>query len=127
MPVSKLDGVVPEMQARTKSLLLVMSAVGHPMMVTDGFRTTAQQAAKWAQGRTLPGPIVTRADGIHVKSNHQSGRAVDCCFLVDGQPSWAESHPWKYYGATAKILGLQWGGDWAKPDRPHIELSKDDL
>lgn len=118
--MSKLDGVVPEMQAKVKTLLDVMARVGHPMMVTDGFRTLAQQQALYAKGRTAPGDRVTGADGVRVPSNHQSGRAVDCCFVVDGKPSW--EGPWPFYGAVARVLGLSWGGDWATPDRPHIEM-----
>ena len=105
-----------------------MAELGHPMMVTDGVRTTEQQQALYAKGRTAPGPMVTYVDGVKVKSNHQAkadgyGHAVDCCFLKDGKPSWDPSHPWRLYGEMAAALGLQWGGFWTRfVDRPHIEL-----
>ena len=40
--------------------------------ITDGGRTVAQQKALYAKGRTVPGSIVTNADGVKNKSNHQA-------------------------------------------------------
>lgn len=132
--VTRLAGVHPMLVECVTRIMTAMSALGHPMMVTDGLRSTAQQQALFAQGRTKPGKIVTYIDGVRKKSNHQAkadgfGHAVDCCFLVDvdgdgpDDPSWAETHPWELYGAMARALGLVWGGDWTTlVDRPHIEL-----
>jgi peptidoglycan LD-endopeptidase CwlK len=117
----KAKGIDIEVWTKVLAVLKRMEDLGHPMMVTDGFRTTEQQQKLFAQGRSSPGKIVTHADGIKVKSNHQSGRAVDCCFLIEGKPSWDERLPWSLYGRIAKEHGLQWGGDWKRPDKPHIE------
>jgi peptidoglycan L-alanyl-D-glutamate endopeptidase CwlK len=127
--MKKLEGVHPELVEKVKRILFAMAELGHPMIVTDGPRTREQQRALYAQGRTAPGKIVTYANGVTSLSNHQVkadgfGHAVDCCFLRDGKASWAEDHPWKLYGEAAKSLGLRWGGDWTRPDRPHIELTK---
>lgn len=130
----KLSGCAPELIRRVGLVLDAMQALGFPMMVTDGVRTLAQQQALYAKGRTVPGAIVTNADGMpveqggHGRSNHQTkidgfGHACDCCFLVDGSPSWDARLPWKAYGACAAALGLKWGGDWASlHDLPHVEL-----
>lgn len=117
----KAKGIVPEVWTKVLAILRRMDELGHPMIVTDGFRTEEQQKALYAKGRTAPGRIVTDADGVKNKSNHQSGKAVDCCFLVDNKPSWDERLPWSLYGRIAKEHGLKWGGDWKKPDKPHIE------
>ena len=131
---TRLSGVHPVLVEKVTRLLKAMEIIGHPMLVTDGLRSTDQQQALYAQGRTKPGKIVTWVDGINKKSNHQAkkdgyGYAVDCCFLVDidgdgpDDPSWSDSHPWELYGAIARALGLEWGGDWESfKDRPHIEL-----
>lgn len=100
------------------------------MMVTDTVRTVAQQQALYAQGRTLPGKIVTNCDGITIKSNHQVhsdgfGHAADLTFLINGVPSWDIKLPWKVYGSFANLEGLGWGGNWPSRtlvDLPHIEL-----
>lgn len=118
--MTKLDGLDPLLIEKIGRVLDAMQRAGFPMKITDGFRTVAQQAVLWAKGRTLPGPIVTQCDGLHKRSNHQSGRAVDCAFV--GPAPYAESHPWTRYGAECRAVGLRWGGDWARPDRPHCEL-----
>lgn len=124
----RLFGVSPTLVATLAILFRIMGMTGHRMCVAahGGLRTIAQQQQLYAQGRDgRPGPIVTNADGIHTKSNHQAkddgfGHAVDCMFV--GEDPYGEQHPWQYYGATAEILGLKWGGRWEKPDRPHVEL-----
>lgn len=122
-----LDPLVPRLRAGVPKILAAMDALGFPMMVTDTLRTTEEQQALYAKGRTQPGPIVTNADGLTTRSNHQAhgdglGHAVDCCFVVDGKPSWDARLPWKVYGACAEALGFTWGGSWtALHDLPHIE------
>lgn len=128
---SKLAGVHPVLARRVGSILEAMTVLGFPMIVTDGVRTTAQQQALYAKGRTAPGKKVTNVDGVTKKSNHQPkddgyGHAVDCCFLDErGKPSWDDAHPWRLYGEMAVALGLTWGGNWKTlVDKPHIELPK---
>src|SRR6476660_3761145 len=127
--MNKLEGVHPELIDKVHRILMAMSSLGHPMVVTDGVRTAEEQHALYEQGRTKPGKIVTNADGYAKKSNHQPhedglGHAVDCAFVDEhGRPTWDDSKPWAAYGACAKALGLAYGGDWAAlKDRPHIEL-----
>jgi peptidoglycan L-alanyl-D-glutamate endopeptidase CwlK len=126
--ITKLHGVHPRLVAAFQRISYAMAELGHPIVVTDGLRTLAQQQALYAQGRTAPGKKVTNADGVRAKSNHQAkddglGYAIDCAFLVDGKASWAEHHPWRLYGEAAKSQGLRWGGEFTTiVDRPHIEL-----
>lgn len=120
-----LDGVHPDLVTKIGKVLAAMSALGHPMRVVQGLRTTAQQQALYAQGRTTPGKVVTKADGVKNRSNHQAhadglGHAVDLAFA--GPDPFAESHPWSCYGACVQAVGLSWGGSWPTPDRPHAEL-----
>jgi peptidoglycan LD-endopeptidase CwlK len=132
--VDRLAGVHPELAHKVRLILEAMKTLGFPMMVTGGVRTTAEQQALYALGRSKPGKVVTYRDGVRLKSNHQTkadgfGHAVDCAFLadVDGDgspddPSWDMKHPWELYGAMAKALGLVWGGSWKMRDLPHVEL-----
>jgi peptidoglycan LD-endopeptidase CwlK len=125
----RLAGVHPDLIDRLEKVLAAMAALGFPMAVTDGVRTTQRQQQLYAQGRTKPGPIVTNADGILKRSNHQPhedalGHAVDCAFKINGTFSWDARLPWKAYGANAAAVGLKWGGDWASlHDLPHVELT----
>ena len=89
-----LDGIDLDLITKIQRIHAAMAALGFQMTVTDGFRTLEKQQRLYAQGRTAPGKIVTNADGVTNVSNHQKGRAVDCCFLdAQGRPSWAESYP----------------------------------
>jgi peptidoglycan LD-endopeptidase CwlK len=120
--MTTLSKVDPRLREKVVKLLEVMQKKGHPMVVVQGLRTVEEQQALFAQGRTKPGKIVTYADGVKVKSNHQSGRAADLTFLTpDFQVTW--KGPWSLFGDEAERLGLRWGGRWVKPvDRPHVEL-----
>jgi peptidoglycan L-alanyl-D-glutamate endopeptidase CwlK len=126
--MTRFNGVHPALIARVTKILDAMEALGFPMLVTDGLRTVEQQQALYAKGRTAPGQIVTYADGVRKRSNHQAhadgyGHAMDLAFSVNGQPSWAEDHPWEVFGAMARAVGLTWGGDFKRlVDRPHVEL-----
>lgn len=105
--------------------------------ITDGVRTTAQQKALYAKGRTAPGGIVTNADGVKKKSNHQV-KTDGYCYAVDLYPyiNGRVDYPDKgdnlraiaaHILATAKCLGVNvvWGGNFKSIlDRPHFELKK---
>lgn len=93
----------------------------------NGERTTADQAALYAKGRTAPGPKVTDKDGVHNLSNHQDeadgvkdgfDSSVDLTAWVGGQ--W-DFNSWSHYYEiawamcqAAKELGIKirWGGNW---------------
>ncbi len=101
-----------------------------PMFVVMGCRTTAQQQALYAQGRTAPGHIVTDKDGVIHLSNHQAhadgwGYAVDCAFIATAAlpDPFDKRFPWNSYGTAVEAAGLVWGGRWVSPhDCPHAEL-----
>lgn len=120
----------PVLIRKLLKVLAAMEALGFPMTVVQGTRTLEQQQALYEQGRTKPGNIVTNADGVHVKSNHQIkddgyGYAVDCVFLKEGGVDWSDDLPWATYGRCGTAVGLRWGGDWKNPvDRPHLELPR---
>lgn len=124
--MTTFDGLNPILVAKINRVLGAMTALGFPMRPVQGLRTLAQQQALYAQGRTRPGPIVTNADGIVHKSNHQAGKdglghAIDCAFV--GPDPFGEKMPWGAYGACVRAVGLVWGGDFkALTDRPHAEL-----
>ena len=105
--------------------------------ITEGVRTTQEQQALYAQGRSTKGMIVTTKDGVKNKSNHQAktdgfGHAVDLYPYVDGKVNVLEKSTVSnlkkiavHIKAVAKELGIgiTWGGDWKSPyDPPHFEL-----
>lgn len=103
--------------------------------ITDGGRTVAMQQALYAKGRTAPGEIVTNADGVKNKSNHQAKadgyyHAVDLYPYVNGAIDFNDKANRlttiaNHIKETAKKLGVKitWGGDWKSIlDRPHFEV-----
>jgi hypothetical protein len=42
---------------------------------------------------------------------------------VNGKPQWEDNATFQKIGKEAKLLKLEWGGDWVKfNDRPHVQL-----
>ncbi len=93
---------------------------GITIKVISGTRTYAEQDALYAQGRTAPGKVVTRARAGF--SNHNFGIAFDVG-VFDGTAYAPESPRYAVVGALGRTLGLEWGGDWKSlVDEPHFQL-----
>src|SRR5919206_4540112 len=118
----RLDKVHPALATRIQALLDTLAQNGLQVEVVQGLRTFAEQDGLFAQGRTKPGMVVTRARGG--QSNHNYGLAVDLVPFNNGQPNWnAPLGVWTTIGREAEKLGLEWGGDWRKfVDKPHVQL-----
>ena len=91
------------------------------------YRSNAEQDKLYAQGRTLPGAIVTRALGGQSKHNYRdaignpASEAVDVLPMLHGKPMWAdrddkatpenELEIWQRVGKLGKQCGLKWYGE----------------
>lgn len=93
-------------------------------------RTFAEQNELYAQGRTKPGGIVTKAKGG--LSMHNYGLAVDIVLIIDGKTaSWDVKgdydgdgkSDWMEVVTIFKQYGWEWGGDWKFFDGPHFQKS----
>lgn len=129
--INALKGVYP-------NLILVISAAicDTPIdfTIVEGVRTTKRQQDLYAQGRTAKGSIVTYADGIKSKSNHQVksdgfGHAIDFAPYINGKLDWNNHNNFKIIAdhivSTGKRMGIKItaGFYWKKPyDPPHIQL-----
>lgn len=106
----------PRVARKANELERLCAMEGFPIRITEGVRSCERQNALYAQGRTLPLPVVTNAKCG--ESLHQYGVAFDIVFRNTGYQG-----PWERVGELGESLGLQWGGRWtAFPDRPHFEL-----
>lgn len=95
--------------------------------VISGLRSWAAQAALFAQGRTKPGRIVTKARPG--SSWHNYGLAIDLglfkngVYLDESKP--AESD--KLYAEIGKIAaahGIEWAGNWKTfTENPHFQIT----
>ena len=93
----------------------------------SGNRSYAEQDALYAQGRTKPGKIVTKARGGY--SNHNFGLACDFGVFrgkayLDSSDAAMAAKVHKACSVHAAECGLEWGGTWTGfKDLPHYELS----
>jgi peptidoglycan LD-endopeptidase CwlK len=112
--------LVPQAQPIARTLVQKAAAAGITIKIISGLRTYAEQNALYAQGRTAPGPIVTKAKGGF--SNHNFGIAFDVG-VFEGNKYMPESPKYKAVGVLGVDLGLEWGGNWkTMVDQPHFQL-----
>jgi peptidoglycan L-alanyl-D-glutamate endopeptidase CwlK len=128
-----LNGLHPYVKSKVEQLLINANAQlkSYKMIITQAYRSKAEQDKLYAQGRTIPGKIVTNAKGG--TSMHNYGLAIDFClvdptgkkatwdiktdFDKDGQADWLE------VVKEAKKLGFAWGGDFKTfVDYPHLQM-----
>jgi peptidoglycan LD-endopeptidase CwlK len=113
--------LVPELQEKYAEFCARMDGERLRFILTATRRTPEEQAALYAQGRTKPGKIVTWT----LKSKHIEGKAFDIAMLDDkGKINW-QGTAYQRPGEIGEEIGLEWGGSWSKPDRPHFQLKED--
>ena len=118
--MAKLDLLKPRVRELAKRLVSECKKSGVQIVVTQTFRTIAEQDALYAQGRTKPGSIVTKAKGGY--SLHNFGVAFDVCPIVNEKLAWSDTNTFKKIGKIGMKIGLEWGGTWASfPDMPHFQ------
>jgi peptidoglycan L-alanyl-D-glutamate endopeptidase CwlK len=123
---ARLQDVMPALADKIRQMAAILALDPEPiaLVVSAGARTWAEQHALFLQGRSLPGDIVTDADGG--QSWHCLGVAVDCePEVVNGEIDWKASHPqWKRMEAVGVSLGLTTGANWIRlVDAPHFQLT----
>jgi len=125
---ARLQLVWPLLSDKIHTLSDMLSQESIDVRVVQGMRSWSEQDDLYAQGRTSPGPVVTKCKGGD--SYHNFGMAVDCVpsqFAPDQSynPDWNASHPsWKRMEAIALSLGLTVGADFRTfPDNPHFQLT----
>jgi len=112
-------GLQKDVEEAAKAMLTVFrQELGIELVITDGYRSQAEQNKLYSQGRTSPGRIVTWTR----TSKHTEGRAFDV--TVKGlNPDQVPRQVWYAIGEVGEALGLKWGGRWrGKKDMPHFEV-----
>lgn len=135
----KLEGIHPDL---VKVMTYSIKTSIYDFSIVDGIRTAERQQALYSKGRKKTGIIVTNADGIKYKSNHQIkndgyGYAVDLYPYINGEIRTGYDkykiefkEIAKHILKTAKKLDIYivWGGHWTDPfDPPHFELKNEKL
>ena len=117
-----LDDLAPPAKQRALAFIAAASAKGIDLLVTSTYRDSESQDALYAQGRTTPGNIVTRAKAG--QSWHNWRCALDVVPLVNGKAIWDDQALWKQVGEIGKSCGLEWAGDWKTfKEYPHFQYT----
>lgn len=105
-----LDTLAPLVASLAKAHIAACKAAGIDLLVYCTYRDSEAQNALYAQGRTLPGKIVTNAKGGD--SYHNWKCAYDCVPLVQGKAAWGDKELYAKVGQLGEQLGLEWAGRW---------------
>ena len=116
-----LTDLHPSIQADARALVAAWKTAGLTILVTCTLRSLEEQARLYAQGRTAPGPVVTKARPG--RSWHNFGLALDLVPLREGKAVWRSTDPlWSAALDVARGQGWTCGADWpAFPDLPHVQ------
>jgi peptidoglycan L-alanyl-D-glutamate endopeptidase CwlK len=117
-----LDDLAPPAKQRAEAFIAAAKAKGIDLLVTSTYRDNESQDALYAQGRTAPGNIVTRAKAGQSWHNYRC--ALDVVPLVNGKAIWDDQVVWKQVGEIGKSCGLEWAGDWKTfKEFPHFQYT----
>ena len=127
--LENLAGLNRKFRAQVEKFLIAAEPIcehhGITIEIISGLRSWAQQAALYAQGRTKPGPIVTKARPG--SSWHNYGLAIDLGLFSGGKyldsadPKRAD-RIYRELGALAATRGIEWAGTWKTfTESPHFQ------
>lgn len=145
MSSRKIEDLTPRMQAKILVFESRLKDAGlSHFRRSCTYRSQAEQNALWKMGReSLLDVNAARAAvglaAITEKQNrkvtwravsiHTCREAVDYYVYRDGKADWDikvdindnDIPDWREFGAIAASCGLEWGGNWRKPDVPHVQ------
>lgn len=127
-----LQNLTPETKRKMGMAQRAWLAAKEDIIITQGYRSSAEQNALWQIGRDKNGKIigrtVTNAKGG--QSQHNFGKAFDICFLKNKKAYYppANDPVWEKVGAIGEKCGLIWGGRWTIKkegivDKPHFQTT----
>lgn len=110
----KIEDLHPIVKVKAEQFIKKCDEAGIDLLVTSTYRDNESQAELYAQGRTKPGKIVTKAKPG--QSWHNWRVAFDVVPLRNGKPVWGTSGPdgilWETIGKIGESVGLEWAGRW---------------
>lgn len=141
-----LEGCAPGFVALVERGIAACTAAGLDAMVWEGLRTNEVQELYWRRGRPptpeYPAPVTNARSSLY--SWHGYGLAVDVISrsrrwfgplkIANPTPEavWEErrrsaDEGRRWFEEVAEVMmayGLDWGGEWTKPDPPHFQFGR---
>lgn len=113
----------PKLQELIEKLQNKCLEKGLKIGISECYRSVSEQDVLYAQGRTVPGSIVTNAKGSTYSSMHQWYVAFDF-YRNDGKGAYNDSDGFfSRVGEIGQSIGLEWGGSFSSiKDKPHFQL-----
>ena len=121
-----LSSLHPRVAELAQQFLDLAEENGLEVRIIEAFRSWDDQDARYAQGRTAPGQIVT--DAMGGDSYHNWGLAFDAAPVVNGEIAWDDTEKFDLMGELGQQVGLEWGGNWTSyrinlVDKPHFQYT----
>lgn len=118
----KLEDLHPTVQKLCAEFIEKCKQIDINVTITSTYRDNSYQNDLYAQGRTKPGKIVTKAKGG--QSMHNWKVAFDFVPLDKaGKADWNNTKAFEACGKVAQSVGLEWGGSWKFKDMPHCQFT----
>ncbi|MBI1170222.1 hypothetical protein GC209_02380 [bacterium] len=111
----------PVVRQAVGNVMADIEAAGLPFRVFESFRSPERQRLLYAQGRTSPGPIVTKAKPW--TSYHQYGLAADFVLFVNGNWSWETGGAFADHWTRLHEIGRRHGLEPLSWEQPHLQLA----
>lgn len=108
----------PDFLLMLAKLEKLLATAGLRATLFEGYRSSERQSWLYAQGRDVPGKILTSTPPG--RSIHEYGRAADYAFK-DDKGKWTWEGDWQAFGRCAAAAGLEWGGNWRMRDYCHVQ------
>lgn len=122
-----IEDLHPLVQVKCRAHLAACRVEGLDFLITSTYRDNDEQAELYAQGRTKPGKIVTKAKPG--QSMHNYRLAYDIVPMRNGKPVWGNTRPedlalWTRIGELGEKQGLEWAGRWKTfREFPHFQFT----
>lgn len=121
MSSRSLEVLRPEFRKLVDLWLADCHSINLDVLVYCTVRSNEEQDALYAQGRTVPGKIVTNAHAG--QSAHNYGLAIDFVPLENGKPRWDGGNPLYLHAiAIAEARGLESLCKSAFPEWAHLQM-----
>lgn len=106
----KLEDLHPKVKVLAERFIASCAKQNIDVLITSTYRDGESQNALYAQGRTAPGKIVTKAKAG--QSFHNWKCAFDFVPIVNGKAQWNDTALFTKCGEIAEAVGLEWAGRW---------------